>query len=174
MSRTISDQSSIIKVPAYLVENARKIHRENNLVSKQNGEKALPEEIAERTGLSLAGVKWVLESNHRVLSLDTQPFDETGPTFKEFLPDDNSLEVDSVMTITNLSKMVERALSTLNSREEEILRMRFAIGYETEHTLDEVGKHFNVTRERIRQIERQALKKLEKSGIGLVLKSFLE
>ncbi|MBI2486581.1 MAG: sigma-70 family RNA polymerase sigma factor [Deltaproteobacteria bacterium] len=174
LSRAISDQSRIIRVPAYVLENSSKVHKVNNMLSEKNGGNTLPEEIAETTGLSLAGVKWILESKYRASSLDTPVFKEEATTFKEFIPDENSLEADSVITVTNLSKTVEEALSILNSREEEIIRMRFGIGYETEYTLDVVGKHFNVTRERIRQIQSLALKKLEKSGIGIVLKSFLE
>jgi RNA polymerase sigma factor (sigma-70 family) len=174
LSRAITDQSRIIRVPAYVLENAGKVHRLNKMLSEKNGENTLPEEIAEKTGLPLAGVKWVLESNHHASSLDIPLFKEDGATLKDFIPDENSLEADSIMTVINLSKTVEEALCILNSREEEIIRMRFAIGYETDYTLDEVGKHFNVSRERIRQIESCALKKLEKSKIGIVLKSFLE
>jgi RNA polymerase primary sigma factor len=175
MARAISDQSRTIRVPAYVLEQASKVHRVNNILSKEKGGKTLPKEIAEKTGLPLAGVKRVLESTHqRVLSLDTPLFKEEGATFKEFIPDENSPEPDSVVTVANLSKTLEEALSTLNSREEEILRMRFAIGYETEYTLEEVGKRFNLSRERIRQIEERALEKLERLKIAIELKSFLE
>jgi RNA polymerase primary sigma factor len=174
MSRAVSDQSRTIRVPVYVLEQASKVRRVNNMLSEENGEKTQPEKIAETTGLSLAVVKLALESTQRVFSLDTPLFKEEGATFKEFIPDETSPEADSVATVTNLSRMVEEALSTLNSREQEILRMRFAIGYETESSLEDVGKRFSLTRERIRQIEKRALEKLEESKIGMVLKSFLE
>jgi RNA polymerase sigma factor (sigma-70 family) len=174
ISRAISDQSRTIRVPAYVVEKASRVYRVNKMLSEENGKKAIPEEVAKKTGLPLAGVKWVLESNQHALSLDTPIFKEEGATFKEFVLDENSPEASSFATRKSLSKTIEEALSTLNSREEEILRMRFAIGYETEHTLEEVGKRFKVTRERVRQIEERALEKLGRSGLGIVLKSFLE
>ena len=93
---------------------------------------------------------------------------------KELIPDENSSTADSIVAGTNLSERLEEALSRLNPREEQIVRMRFGIGYETEYTLDQVGRQFNLTRERIRQIERRALEKIEESEIGIVLKSFLE
>ena len=174
MSRAIYDQARTIKVPSYVLERANKVHRVNNMLCEKNEGKTLPEEVAEKTGLSIAGVKWVLESNQRTLSLDTLLFKD-GVTFKEFIPDESSLEADSVVAGTSLSKAIEEAFSTLlNSREEEILRKRFAIGYETEYTLEEVGKRFNLTRERIRQIEERALEKLRESEKGIVLKSFFE
>lgn len=175
MSRAISDQSRTIKVPAYVLEHASKVRRVSNMLSEKKGGKVLPEEVAAKTGFSITEVKWVLESNQHTLSLDTPLFNDGGTTFKELVPDKSALDVNSVVTVINLSKSIEEALSTLlNSREEEILRMRFAIGYETEYTLEEVGKRFNLTRERIRQIEECALEKLEESQIGIGLKSFFD
>ncbi|MGE5446456.1 MAG: RNA polymerase sigma factor RpoD/SigA [Ignavibacteriales bacterium] len=174
MARAIYDQSRTIRVPVHVFEQASKVHKVNNMLSKESWRKTLPEEIAEKTGLSLAKVKRVLESTQRALSLDTPLFKEEGATSKEFIPDENSPKADSIVTMANLSKTVEQALSTLNSREEEILRMRFAIGYGTEYTLEEVGKRFHVSRERIRQIENHALKKLKGSKIRIDLKSFIE
>lgn len=175
MSRAISDQSRTIKVPAYVLEHASKVRRVSNMLSEKKGGKVLPEEVAAKTGFSITEVKWVLESNQHTLSLDTPLFNDDGTTFKELVPDKSALDVNSVVTVINLSKSIEEALSTLlNSREEEILRMRFAIGYETEYTLEEVGKRFNLTRERIRQIEECALEKLEESQIGIGLKSFFD
>src|SRR3972149_5732276 len=118
--------------------------------------------------------KRVLESTKYAASLDAPIISDAETTLKEFIPDEHSFIADSVVAKTNLSVRIKEALSTLNPREEQIVRMSFGIGHETEHTLDQVGKQFNLTRERIRQIERRALEKIEESEIGILLKSFLE
>ncbi|MGH7799444.1 MAG: sigma-70 family RNA polymerase sigma factor [Thermodesulfobacteriota bacterium] len=174
MSRAIHEQTGSIKVPVYVLEQATKVHKASSMLSNENERKPLPEEISKKSGISLKWVKRVLESTKYAASLDAPIISDAETTLKEFIPDEHSSTVDSVVAKTNLSVRIKEALSTLNPREEQIVRMRFGIGYETEHTLDQVGKQFNLTRERIRQIERRALEKIEESEIGIVLRSFLE
>ena len=174
MSRAILEQTGSIKVPVYVLEQANKVHKASSMLSNENERKPLPEEISKKSGIPLKWVKRVLESTKYAASLDAPIISDAETTLKEFIPDEHSSTVDSVVAKTNLSVRIKEALSTLNPREEQIVRMRFGIGYETEHTLDQVGRQFNLTRERIRQIERRALEKIEESEIGIVLKSFLE
>lgn len=175
MSRAISDQTRTIRVPSYILEQASKVRRVSSMLSENNGRIALPDEVAEKTGLTITGVALALKSNQHAFSLDNPLSRSEVATFKELIPDESVMSADSVVNVTNLSKTVEEALSTiLNSREEEILRKRFAIGYETEYTLDELGQRFNLTRERIRQIEECALRKLKQSKAGMTLKNFFE
>jgi RNA polymerase primary sigma factor len=173
MSRAIFDQTGTIKVPVYVLEQAAKIHKASSMLSNENERKPLPEEISKKSGISLKGVKRVLESTKYAASLDRPIIREEKTTLKEFITDENSSTADSIVAGINLSEKLKEALSTLNPREEQIVRMRFGIGYETEHTLDQVGSQFNLTRERIRQIEKCALERLENSTVGIVLKSFL-
>ncbi len=174
MSRAILEQTGSIKVPVYVLEQANKVYKASSMLSTENEGKPHPEEISRVSGISLKWVKRVLESTKYAASLDAPIISEAETTLKEFIPDENFSTADSVVAGTDLSERIKQALSTLNPREEQIVRMRFGIGYETEHTLDQVGKQFNLTRERIRQIEQRALEKIEESEIAILLKSFLE
>jgi RNA polymerase primary sigma factor len=174
ISRAICEQTGTIKVPVYVLEQASRVRKASFILYKENERKPLPEEISKKSGISLQGVKRVLESTKYATSLDSPVMREEKTTLKELLPDENSSTADSIIAGTNLSERLEEALSRLNPREEQVVRMRFGIGYKTEYTLDQVGKQFNLTRERIRQIEKRALERLESSTAGPVLKSFLE
>ncbi len=174
MSRAIFDQTGTINVPVYVLEQAAKVHKASFMLSNENNRTPLPEEISRKSGISLEGVKRALESSKYAVSLDRSIIREEKTTLMELISDKNSSTADSIIAGTNLSEKLKEALSTLSPREEQIVRMRFGIGYETEHTLDQVGRQFNLTRERIRQIEKRALEKLEDSTVGVVLKSFLE
>jgi RNA polymerase sigma factor (sigma-70 family) len=174
MSRAVSDQTRTIRIPTYILEKASRVRKVKNMLSEKNGNTVLPEEVAQKIGLTTAGVKWVLESSQHTFSLDNALSRDEVTSFKDLIKDENTMGADSAVNVKNLSKAVEEALSSiLNSREKEIVRKRFAIGYEIEYTLDELGKSFNLTRERIRQIEERALEKLKDSEIGTVLKTFL-
>ncbi len=174
MQRAIFEQTGTIRIPVYVLEQAVKIHKASFMLSTENDGKPLPEEISKKSGIPLKLVKRVLESSKYAVSLDRPIISEEKTTLKELISDKNSSTADSIVAGANLSEKLKEALSTLNPREEQIVKMRFGIGYETEYTLDLVGRHFNLTRERIRQIEKSALEKLEESEIGKVLKSFLE
>jgi RNA polymerase primary sigma factor len=173
MTRAIFEQTGTIRMPVYVLEQATKVHKVSSMLYNENERRPLAEEIAKKSGIPLKGVKRVLDSSRYVVSLDRPIISDEKTTLKELISDKNFSTADSIIAGTNLSEKLKEALSTLNTREEQIVRMRFGIGYETEHTLDQVGMQFNLTRERIRQIEKHALEKLEKSRVGIVLKSFL-
>ncbi len=174
ISRSLLDQTRTIRVPVYVLEQATKVHRITAIMNKEMGRKPMPEEISEKTGISVEGVKRVLEATKEVVQLDSPVLDGEKTTLLDFIPDDITGTPDYAVARATLTTNIIDALSTLTPREEQILKMRFGIGYETTFTLDEIGKHFQLTRERIRQIEKRALEKLEDSEVGAILKSFLE
>lgn len=174
ISRSLLDQTRTIRVPVYVLEQATKVHRISSTMNKEMGRKPLPEEISKLSGISVDGVKRVLEATREVVQLDSPVLDGEKTTLMDFIPDDITGTPDDAVSKATLTTKINDALSTLTSREEQILKMRFGIGFETTFTLDEIGKHFNLTRERIRQIEKRSLEKLEDSEIGPILKSYLE
>ena len=178
ISRSLFDQTRTIRVPVYVLEQANKVHRTSAALRSKLGRKPLPEEVAKDTGLPVDGVKQILESTNDVAYLDSPVKDGDWKsegdhaTLLDFLADDNSPTPDYALEKRSLIPILHGALSTLSPKEEEIIRMRFGIDQEHTYTLDEIGKMFGLTRERIRQIERDALKKLSKSKTGEILKSF--
>ncbi len=180
ISRAVLDQTRTVKVPSYLLEKAGKVYRIRISLQEEKGSPPSPKEIAKRLDMPVKMVKRILDATRRnnFVSLDSPIFNnERKTTFLEFLADENTNIQSSVhlkQLKTVLSEKSEEGLSTLTSREKQVLKMRFGIGYEASHTLGEVGKHFDVSRERIRQIQKSALEKLEKSEVGAILKSFLE
>lgn len=174
ISRSLLDQTRTIRVPVYVLEQATKVHRISSVMNKEMGRKPLPEEISKKTGISVEGVKRVLEATKEVVQLDSPILDGEKTTLLDFIPDDISVTPDYAVAKATLATKIKDALSTLTPREEQILKMRFGIGFETTFTLDEIGKHFRLTRERIRQIEKRSLEKLEDSEVGTILKSFIE
>ncbi|MEX0999488.1 MAG: sigma-70 family RNA polymerase sigma factor [Thermodesulfobacteriota bacterium] len=174
ISRSLLDQTRTIRVPVYVLEQASKVHRISAIMNKEIERKPLPEEISEKTGISVEGVKRVLEATKEVVQLDSPVLDGGKTTLLDFIPDDISRTPDYAFTKATLIIKIKDALSILTPREEQILKMRFGIDFETTFTLDEIGKHFELTRERIRQIEKRSLEKLEGSEVGIILKSFLE
>jgi RNA polymerase primary sigma factor len=174
ISRALLDQTRTIRVPVYVLEQASKVHRISSMLHKETGRKPFPEEISQKSGISVEGVKRVLEATKDVVHLDSPILDGEKTTLLDFIPDEGSPTPDSAVARATLNKKIKEALCTLTEREEHILKMRFGIGYEATYTLDEIGKYFSLTRERIRQIEKRALEKLEDSEIGGMLKSFLE
>ncbi len=174
ISRSLLDQTRTIRVPVYVLEQASKVHKISSIMKKEIGRKPLPEEISKETGISVEGVKRVLEATKEVVQLDSPVLDGERTTLLDFIPDDISSIPDYALAKATLAIKIKDALSTLTPREELILKMRFGIDYETTFTLDEIGKYFELTRERIRQIEKRSLEKLEDSDVGIILKSFLE
>jgi len=174
ISRSLLDQTRTIRVPVYVLEQASKVHRISSVMNKESGRKPLPEEISKKSGISVEGVKRVLEATKEVVQLDSPVLDGEKTTLLDFIPDDISGTPDYAVAKATLTIKIKDALSTLTPREEQILKMRFGIDFETTFTLDEIGKHFELTRERIRQIEKRSLEKLEGSEVGVILKSFLE
>jgi len=175
ISRALLDQTRTIKVPLYLLEKENKVNRIRSMLRKETGRDPLPEEIAKEAGISVESVKRVLEIRNNVTSLDSTVTNGAVATLLDFIPDERIPSPESIVAKTILKEKIRDALLFLTQREEQIIRMRFEIGYETAYTLDEIGRKFGVTRERIRQIESEALKKLAKSEESEgVLKSFLE
>ncbi len=172
--RALLDQTRTIRVPVYVLEKASKVKRIRSMLHKQMGRRPTPEEIAEKSGIPVEGVKRILEAEGDVVRLDSHIVDGEKTTLLELIPDKGLPAQDSVVAHASLSERISEALSILTPREKEIIMLRFGINQESTHTLDEIGRKFDLSRERIRQIERDALKKLETSGFRDTLKSFLE
>ena len=173
ISRSLLDQTRTIRVPVYVLEQATKVNRISMLLHKKHGKKPEPEEISKNSGISVEGVKRVLGATKDVVRLDTPVMDGEKTSLMDFIPDENALTPDKAVATYTLSDNLNDALSSLSPREEQILKMRFGINLDTTYTLDEIGKYFSLTRERIRQIEKRALEKLEDSDNGGRLKSYL-
>jgi RNA polymerase primary sigma factor len=174
ISRALLDQTRTIRVPVYVLEQASKVHRISSMLHKETGRKPFPEEISQKSGISVEGVKRILESTSDAVHLDSPILDGEKTTLLDFIPDEGSPTPDSVMAKDMLVQRIKEALLTLTPRENEIVKMRFGIDQDTTYTLDEIGRKFELTRERIRQIEKRALEKLAVSDLGEILRSFLE
>ncbi|GJM16086.1 MAG: hypothetical protein DHS20C13_14130 [Thermodesulfobacteriota bacterium] len=173
ISRALLDQTRTIRVPVYVLEQASKVYRISSMLHKEMGRKPLPEEVAEIAGISVEGVKRILESTNDAARLDTPIMDGEKTTLLDFISDEKSPAPDTVMATTALTQEIREALNILTPREEEIIRLRFGIDQDGTYTLDEIGRRFDLTRERIRQIEKRALEKLAEADSGDVLRSFL-
>jgi len=168
------DQTRTVRIPAYVLEKSGKVQRVRSGLEKKIGRKPLPEEIAINAKMSVEGVKRVLGANEKVVRLNSPVWQGEKMTLVDFVSDANAVPPDSLIAASSLPKNINDALSLLNSREREVIKMRFGIGYENPCTLDEVGRHLDLTRERIRQIEKRALERLGKSKSTLVLRSLVE
>jgi RNA polymerase primary sigma factor len=172
ITRAIADHSRTIRIPVHMVETLNRISRVNRNLVNEIGREPTPEELAQRTGVPAKKVRLILESSRKPLSLET-PIGEDSE-LGDFLEDKSAGSPNESLLNQDLTTQVERALSMLSPKEKEILRLRFGIGEEGEHTLEEVGKRFDVTRERIRQIEAKALRKLRHPLRGRNLRAFIE
>jgi RNA polymerase primary sigma factor len=172
ITRAIADHARTIRIPVHMIETLNRLSRINRGLFQELGREPTPEEIAKRSGLPLRKVRLILESSKKPLSLET-PIGEDSD-LGDFLEDKRTPSPSDSLLTQDLSQQVERALSSLSAKEAEILRLRFGIGEEGEHTLEEVGQRFDVTRERIRQIEAKALRKLRSPLRGRGLRSFVE
>ncbi len=172
ITRAIADHSRTIRIPVHMVETLNRISRVNRGLVNEMGREPTPEELAKRTGVPMQKVRLILESSRKPLSLET-PIGEDSQ-LGDFLEDKGAGSPNDSLISQDLMTQVERALATLSPKEKKILRLRFGIGEEGEHTLEEVGKRFAVTRERIRQIETKALRKLRHPLRGRSLRAFVE
>jgi RNA polymerase primary sigma factor len=172
ITRAIADHSRTIRIPVHMVETLNRISRVNRAMVNELGREPTPEELAQRTGVPARKVRLILESSRKPLSLET-PIGEDSE-LGDFLEDKSAGSPNDSLLSQDLTTQVEKALSTLSPKEKEILRLRFGLGEEGEHTLEEVGKRFAVTRERIRQIEAKALRKLRHPLRGRNLRAFVE
>ncbi|HUM16198.1 MAG TPA: sigma-70 family RNA polymerase sigma factor [Candidatus Nitrosotalea sp.] len=172
ITRAIADHSRTIRIPVHMVETLNRISRVNRSLVNEMGREPTPEELAQRTGVPARKVRLILESSRKPLSLETPIGDDS--ELGDFLEDKGAESPNDNLITQDLTTQVERALSTLSPKEKEILRLRFGIGEAGEHTLEEVGRRFSVTRERIRQIETKALRKLRHPLRGRALRAFVE
>ncbi len=173
ISRSLLDQTRTIRVPVYVLEQASKVYKISSLLNKELGRKPLPEEVAKEAGISVEGVKRILESTNDAARLDNPILDGEKATLLDFVEDDKHLAPDSAVAKDSLNDRIRDVLTLLTPREEEIIRLRFGIDKDSTYTLDEIGRRFDLTRERIRQIEKRALEKLAAADNGAILRSFL-
>jgi RNA polymerase primary sigma factor len=174
VTRSIADQARTIRIPVHMMESISKIVRKSRQMLNEIGREPTPEELAEKLGMPLEKVRKVLKIAKEPLSLETPIGDEEGSHLGDFIEDKNAiLPIDAAIQ-SNLRETTTRTLASLTPREERIIRMRFGIGMNKDHTLEEVGQQFSVTRERIRQIEAKALRKLKHPSRSRILRSFLD
>ena len=173
ITRAIADQARTIRVPVHMIETINKIVRISRILAQSLGRDPGPEEIAEKIDMPLEKVRKVLKIAKEPISLETPIGEEDDSHLGDFIEDKKVINPREAMVNLNLVEQIRRILSTLSPREEKVLRMRFGIGEENDHTLEEVGLDFNVTRERIRQIEAKAIKKLRHPSRSTKLKHFL-
>ncbi|MEO0466662.1 MAG: RNA polymerase sigma factor RpoD, partial [Pseudomonadota bacterium] len=174
ITRSIADQARTIRIPVHMIETINKIVRTQRQMLHEIGREPTPEELAEKLGLPLEKIRKVLKIAKEPISLETPIGDDEDSNLGDFIEDKAALlPVDSAIQ-SNLRETTTRVLASLTPREERVLRMRFGIGMNTDHTLEEVGQQFSVTRERIRQIEAKALRKLKHPSRSRKLRSFLD
>jgi RNA polymerase primary sigma factor len=174
ITRSIADQARTIRIPVHMIETINKIVRTQRLLLNEIGREPTPEEISIKLNMPLEKVRKVLKIAKEPVSLETPVGDEEDSHLGDFIQDDNAvIPIDAAIN-SNLRQTTTKILSSLTPREERVLRMRFGIGMNSDHTLEEVGQQFSVTRERIRQIEAKALRKLKHPTRAKLLKSFLD
>ena len=174
ITRSIADQARTIRIPVHMIETINKIVRTQRLILSEFGREATPEELSKKLRMPLEKVRKVLKISKEPVSLEKPVGDEEDSSLGDFIEDTKALAPLEQAIKSNLSEATTKILSTLTPREERVLRMRFGVGMNTDHTLEEVGLQFSVTRERIRQIEAKALRKLKHPSRSKQLKSFLE
>ena len=174
ITRAIADQARTIRIPVHMIETINKLIRTSRQLVQEIGREPSPEEIAERMSLPLDKVRKVLKIAKEPISLETPIGEEEDSHLGDFIEDKGIVSPLEAVIKANLSEQTSRVLATLTPREEKVLRMRFGIGEKSDHTLEEVGQDFEVTRERIRQIEAKALRKLRHPSRSKKLKSFVE
>lgn len=174
ITRAIADQARTIRIPVHMIETINKLIRTSRHLVQELGREPTPEEIAEKMEMPLAKVRKVLKIAKEPISLDTPIGEEEDSHLGDFIEDINATSPTEAVVNYNLSAQTRKVLATLAPREEKVLRMRFGIGEKSDHTLEEVGQDFEVTRERIRQIEAKALRKLRHPSRAKKLKSFID
>ena len=174
ITRAIADQARTIRIPVHMIETINKLARTERYLVQSLGRPPTPDEIAERMEMPVEKVRKVLKIAKEPISLETPIGEEKDSSLGDFIADEEAVNPSEAVVGSNLADQTRKVLSTLTPREEKVLRMRFGIGGKSDHTLEEVGQDFNVTRERIRQIEAKALKKLRHPSRAKQLESFVE
>ena len=174
ITRSIADQARTIRIPVHMIETINKLVRTSRQMLHEIGREPTPEELAEKLAMPIEKVRKVLKISKEPISLETPIGDEEDSHLGDFIEDKNAILPSDAAMHSNLRETTTRVLASLTPREERVLRMRFGIGMNTDHTLEEVGQQFSVTRERIRQIEAKALRKLKHPSRSRKLRSFLD
>ncbi len=174
ITRAIADQARTIRIPVHMIETINKLIRTSRYLVQEIGREPTPEEIAEKMELPLDKVRKVLKIAKEPITLETPIGEEEDSHLGDFIEDKSLVSPSDAVINMNLAEQTRKVLATLTPREEKVLRMRFGIGEKTDHTLEEVGQDFEVTRERIRQIEAKALRKLRHPSRSKRLRSFVE
>jgi RNA polymerase primary sigma factor len=174
ITRAIADQARTIRLPVHMIEIVNKLHWTSRSLVQQVGREPTLEEVAEKMGISLDKVQKILKITQKPISLETPIGEEEDSRLEDFIEDKEVISPQDAAISSNMRKQIQKVLSTLKKREEKIVRMRFGIGEKHDHTLEEVGQDFDVTRERVRQIEEKALRKLKRSSRADKLRSFIE
>ncbi|MCK5709613.1 MAG: sigma-70 family RNA polymerase sigma factor, partial [Deltaproteobacteria bacterium] len=175
ITRSLADQSRIIRIPVHMTETINRIIRTSRLLVQDLGREPMPDEIARKVGMPTDKVARVLKISKDPISLETPIGDEEDSKLVDLIEDSSTTSPVKVLEMNELKEIINNALSSvLNTREESIVRLRFGIDEEKEHTLEEVGHQFQVTRERIRQIEVKAIKKLKRAARVYPIKSYVE
>ena len=172
VSRAIADQSRTVRIPVHMTETLQKMARLSQSFIKEKGREASVEEIAQKTGLSPQKVAEILRTTQETVSIETPVGDKGESSLSEFLQDKDIPSPPDTVIHSSLRHQIEQALQSLTEREAEVIRLRFGLGQSGDHTLEEVGEHLRVTRERVRQIETKALRKLQSPEFNSKLKSF--
>jgi len=174
ITRSIADQARTIRIPVHMIETINKLVRTSRQMLTETGREPVPEELAKRLSMPLEKIRKVMKIAKEPVSLEAPVGDEEDSSLGDFIADESALQPLDSAIHSNLKETCTKILSSLTPREERVLRMRFGIGMNTDHTLEEVGQQFNVTRERIRQIEAKALRKLKHPSRSRRLRSFLD
>jgi RNA polymerase primary sigma factor len=174
ITRSIADQARTIRIPVHMIETITKLKKTSRVMMQDIGREPTPEELAKKINMPIEKVRKVLRIAKTPISLETPVGDDEDSSFRDFIEDKNVVKPLDAVVNSNLREITSQVLSTLTPREERVLRMRFGIGMNTDHTLEEVGKQFSVTRERIRQIEAKALRKLKHPTRAKKLRTFVE
>ena len=174
ITRAIADQARTIRIPVHMIETINKLVRTSRYLVQELGREPQPEEIAVKMDMHVEKVRKVLKIAKEPISLETPVGEEEDSHLGDFIEDKKVINPGEAIVNLNLAEQTRKVLSTLTPREEKVLRMRFGIGEESDHTLEEVGQDFNVTRERIRQIEAKALRKLRHPSRSGKLKTFVD
>jgi RNA polymerase primary sigma factor len=174
ITRAIADQARTIRIPVHMIETINKAVRATRHLVQTLGREPTPQELSERMEMPIDKVRMVLKIAKEPISLETPVGEDEDSALGDFIPDQNAVDPQEAVVNENLALQTRRVLATLAPREERVLKMRFGIGERANHTLEEVGQDFEVTRERIRQIEAKALRKLRHPSRSRLLKSFIE
>jgi RNA polymerase primary sigma factor len=174
ITRAIADQARTIRIPVHMIETLNKLVRTSRALVQELGREPLPEEIADKMDLSVDKVRKILKIAKEPISLETPIGEEDDSHLGDFIEDKNAVSPMDAMISVSLVEQTRKVLATLTPREEKVLRMRFGIGEKADRTLEEVGVDFEVTRERVRQIEAKALRKLRHPSRSRRLRPFLE